>query len=155
MSFRQAVRTCFDKYVEDRGRARRSEYWYFVLLNVLVMLALIVVCGIFFGLAYLIAPTEMRYDDTISGTVLIIGGILYILYFLATVLPYLAVTVRRLHDLNASGCYLLLFFLVSLIPYIGLIAAIAQIVIFAQPGTEGENKYGPDPRQMGDPSPAI
>jgi uncharacterized membrane protein YhaH (DUF805 family) len=153
--FGEAVRTCLKKYTDDRGRARRSEYWYFVLLNALVLLTILVVCGIVIGVAYLLASSEMMYDDTVVEAAFTVGAVVYVLYALAVAVPFLAVSVRRLHDLNASGCYLLVFFLVGLIPYIGIISAIAQIIIFAQQGTEGENKYGPDPLQVDSPSPAL
>ena len=80
MSFGEAIRTCFTKYVDFSGRARRSEYWYFVLLNVIVCTA----CNLL-GLAVLNA-----------------------LYSLAVLLPGLAVAVRRLHDTGRSGLMILL-----------------------------------------------
>ena len=79
MSFADAVRTCFSKYVDFSGRARRSEYWYFLLFYVIVA----IVVGII--------------DAIINSTIL--GLLLTIAFFL----PSLAVTIRRLHDTSRSG----------------------------------------------------
>ena len=65
-------------------------------------------------------------------------GPFYIIYFLATLLPSLAVTVRRLHDTNKAGWN----FLIALIPVVG---SLWLLVIMISKGTDGENKYGPDP----------
>jgi uncharacterized membrane protein YhaH (DUF805 family) len=120
MGFGQAVKTCFSKYVDFHGRAPRSEYWYFVLFYALVMLAT-AVAGFLLG-----------------GTRLVIVG--PILVLLAIFLPSLAVQVRRLHDTNAAGWWILLAF----IPYLG---GLIMIVWYCIKGTAGENRFGPDPLQ--------
>ena len=94
------------KYAQFAGRAGRKEYWYFTLWQL----------GILFVLAVFIGP-------------------LYTVYFLATLLPGIAVGVRRLHDVNRSGG--LLF--VGLIPLVGWIIL---LVLAAQEGTKGPNDYG-------------
>lgn len=79
------------KYAEFDGRSRRTEYWMFVLFNLLAMLVLAALGGL--GVAFI---------DNGSG----IGGVLFIplgIYFLAVILPSLAVAVRRLHDTGKSG----------------------------------------------------
>ena len=97
MSFADAVRSCLSQYVGFSGRARRSEYWWFVLFNVVVA----VVAGII---------------DGILGTNSVISG----LASLALLLPNLAVSVRRLHDTSRSGWWILL----GLIPLVGAIILI-------------------------------
>lgn len=96
------------KYAVFSGRARRSEYWYFFLFNILILLAL----------------------GTLGG--LIHSQVLYILYYLAILVPLLAVGVRRMHDVGKSGWYLL-------IPIYSLILACTA-------GTTGTNEYGQDPK---------
>ena len=64
---------------------------------------------------------------------------LYVIYFLAILIPSLAVIVRRLHDIGKSGW----FYFVSLIPFIG---SIWLIILFATEGDKGPNQYGPDPK---------
>jgi uncharacterized membrane protein YhaH (DUF805 family) len=108
-----------DNYANFSGRARRSEYWYFVLANLLISLilfALIFALGIF-------------------------GIILYSLYALAVFIPSLAVIVRRLHDVDKSGW----FYFICLIPLIG---PIWLLVLFATEGTPGSNQYGEDPKNQ-------
>jgi uncharacterized membrane protein YhaH (DUF805 family) len=107
------------KYAVFDGRARRKEFWMFVLFNFIVALAL----GILIR---------------ISGIVHIFC-ILYILYGLAVLVPGIAVSVRRLHDTDRNGILLLL----ALIPLVG---AIIVLVFTAQEGTPGDNHYGPNPK---------
>ena len=118
MGFTQAVKTCLGKYADFRGRAQRSEYWYFVLAYALL---LAVVGVITFGLG------GGRMIFPVLGLVL-----------LGIFLPSLAAQVRRLHDTNASGWWILLAF----IPYLG---GLIMLVWFCIPGTKGENRFGPDP----------
>ncbi|GLY94176.1 DUF805 domain-containing protein [Actinoplanes sp. NBRC 103695] len=117
---------CFRKYATFEGRARRAEYWWFTLLNVLLY-AIVLAVG--FGL------------DSATGGEGVIPGVLIVLYVLAVFLPSLAVTVRRLHDAGNTGW----FYLLSLIPFVG---GIILLVLTLQAGNPGPNQYGPDPRQI-------
>lgn len=118
MGFMDAVKSVFGNYAAFSGRARRSEYWYFVLFNFLVSFAL----GFIGGLL----------GDNVST-------VLSSIWSLVVLIPSLAVAWRRLHDIGKSGAY----FLLILIPLIG---AILLIVWFCQPGQPGDNQYGPDPK---------
>jgi len=112
------------KYAEFTGRARRKEYWSFFLL----MLAV-----------YLIAPIL----DGILGMSGLIGGYygpLTLLAALALVIPSFAVGIRRLHDTERSGWWML-------IGFIPLIGALVLIYFFVLEGTRGPNDYGPDPKE--------
>ncbi len=122
MSFQDAIRTCLSKYATFSGRARRSEFWWFVLFTVLVSAALNVVDRAIFG----IAPDGRPVS------------ILNALFSLAVLLPTIAVGVRRLHDLDRTGWWYLLI----LIPVLG---ALILLFFFIQKGTEGPNRFGPDP----------
>ena len=108
------------KYVEFDGRSRRKEYWMFVLFNFVFSLVLGIV-------------------DQVAGLTNATGGIapLQTLYGLATLLPAIGVAIRRLHDTNRSGWFILLAF----IPCIG---AIILLVFLIEEGTKGSNKYGSD-----------
>lgn len=114
-----------DNYANFSGRARRSEYWYFILCNALIKLVL-----------GLITVAIIKASNTMG----IIGVVLIILYSFAMVVPNLAVVVRRLHDVGKSGW----FYFVSLIPLVGPIWILA---LFCTEGNRGENKYGPDPKE--------
>jgi uncharacterized membrane protein YhaH (DUF805 family) len=110
------------KYAVFDGRARRKEYWMFVLFNVLVSIVLSII-------------------DNIIGTTYGAGntGILSTIYSLAVLLPSIGVGIRRMHDTNRSGWWIL----INLIPCVGFIWF---IVLAAQEGTVGDNQYGPDPK---------
>jgi uncharacterized membrane protein YhaH (DUF805 family) len=117
MGFAEAVQTVLSKYAVFNGRASRPEYWWFVLAQAIVVLIL-----------------DILVASTGSGA---IQAILVIVW-LALVLPSLAVGCRRLHDTDKTGWWLL----IGLIPIVG---TIVLIVFFVQPGTLGDNRYGPAP----------
>lgn len=112
------------QYVDFKGRARRAEYWNFVLINVIISIALTLIDIYALGI------------DPFAGET----GILSNLYSLAVFLPSLSVLVRRLHDVGKSGW----FFLIVLIPFIG---AIWLLILFFRDGEQGENKWGPNPKE--------
>ncbi len=114
--------TVLRKYAVFSGRARRSEYWYFVLFNVLISMVLSFV-DLTIGTA------------TSTGSIGLLGG----LYSLAVFIPSLAVAVRRLHDTGKSGWWVLF----GLIPVLGWIVLIIFMFIDSQPG---DNQYGPNPK---------
>ena len=107
------------KFTDFAGRARRREFWNFLLCNLVIGLVLGIFCSIpFLGVIFRI----------ISG-----------IYSLAILVPCIAVGIRRLHDTNKSGLLILLI----LAPVVGWIILIA---FFAQEGTPGDNQYGSDPK---------
>jgi len=110
------------KYAVFSGRARRKEYWYFTLVNFLISLAL----------------ATMIYSDGIN-----FHNLMYLvvdrIYFLAILIPSIAVTVRRLHDTGKSGWWIL----IGLVPIAGSIALLIFTVQDSQPG---ENQYGSNPK---------
>ena len=127
MSFQDAVRICLQrKYADFNGRARRSEYWFFILFTAIV--------GVVGGI--LDAIFGLR-SGTYGGT----GPIQGILQ-LALLIPTLAVGARRLHDIGRSGWWLL----IGLIPIVGLIVLIVFFVQDSQPA----NQYGPNPKGLGE-----
>jgi uncharacterized membrane protein YhaH (DUF805 family) len=131
MSFTAAVRSVLSKYVEFGGRARRAEYWWFVLFSVLV--------GIVTSILDIALGTDFEGSVTSSGLFSLIAN-------LALFLPSLAVAVRRLHDLDRSGWWIL----IGLIPLIGVIVL---LVFFVQDGTPGPNRFGPSPKHHAAPGP--
>ena len=121
MTFIEAIKSYFKNYVTFRGRARRSEYWYSVLFTVLASTAI----GI-------IAPghREMMGDWSVDQT-----SALSNLWSLATFLPSLAITWRRLHDVNKSGSWFFFIFL----PIVGWVLLLIQLV---KDSDSGANQYG-------------
>ena len=112
------------QYVDFKGRARRAEYWNFALFSALISIALTLTDIFIIGI------------DPFAGE----SGILSNLYRLAVFLPSLGVLVRRLHDVGKSGW----FFLIVLIPFIG---AIWLLILLFIDGEQGENKWGPNPKE--------
>jgi uncharacterized membrane protein YhaH (DUF805 family) len=109
-------------YAGFSGRARRMEYWMFWLISLLITIALSIV-DVMGGMS-----------NPMTGL-----GVLSGVYSLAVLIPSLAVAVRRLHDTDRSGWWLL----IGLIPLLGLIVL---LVFLLMDGTPGDNKYGPSPK---------
>lgn len=122
MDFMTAVRTVLGKYATFSGRARRSEYWWYALFTFATSIVLSIVDALLFGMT-----TQGQSIGILSG-----------LFSLAVLLPSIAVGVRRLHDLDKSGWWLLLVF----IPILGVLVL---LFFFVQRGTQGTNRFGPDP----------
>ncbi|MFA7555181.1 MAG: DUF805 domain-containing protein [Spongiibacteraceae bacterium] len=109
------------KYATFSGRARRKEYWFFALFNIIISIILGVIDGV------------TGSFDPATGV-----GVLGIIYSLAILIPSIAVAVRRLHDIGRSGWWLLIAF----IPLIGAIV----LLIFAVQDSKADNEYGPNPK---------
>ena len=115
MTFTESVSVCFKKYFVFEGRASRSEYWWFQLI---------------------VAPAYIIFEITDSESSPV--SFLFLVITLLTLIPAISVVVRRLHDTNKSGFYLLL----SFIPFIG--GLIVLFFLIAE-GTKGKNRFGADP----------
>jgi uncharacterized membrane protein YhaH (DUF805 family) len=122
MNFPQAVATCFKKYAVFSGRASRSEYWYFALFYFLGNIA-----------AGILDAVVMR-----NPNIQIFSSI----FDLALVLPFLAVEIRRLHDVDRSGWWVLISLTI-----IGMIFPL--LVWKCRQGTAGPNRFGDDPFGLG------
>ena len=112
MTFTESVSTCLKKYFVFEGRASRSEYWWFQLI---------------------VLPSY--YISTFIQNEL---AYFFLGITLFTLIPAISAGVRRLHDTNRSGFFLLL----SFIPFIG---GLILLFFFIAEGTKGKNKFGPDP----------
>lgn len=140
----------FKRYAEFSGRSRRMEYWMFALLNVIVVTVLMfIVLGA--GGAASVLEAEASGDPS-AGLAALFGGmgLLILVWILAILVPSIAVTVRRLHDRDMSGWWYLGAIIAGMIPYIGFLVSIAFLVLMALPGTPGPNRFGPDPKGMGE-----
>ena len=139
------------KYADFTGRAPRAEYWWFVLATIIVFVVLSIIEGI------------VGLNKMIMG----VYGPLTALLWLGILVPTISVGVRRLHDTNRSGWWLLLlvpyliaagmmmrsmaagsavgFGSAGLLGLVGLACCIVLLVFYCLPGTSGDNQYGPDP----------
>jgi uncharacterized membrane protein YhaH (DUF805 family) len=131
-----------NNYVNFRGRARRKEYWMFVLVNLIPTLIL-----------YL--PGMVLLYSRNSREMAMVFLLLFILYELAVLVPSIAVVVRRLHDQNKSGAWYLLYFAAAFIRILigGLLTSLIALgfsiwflVLMCLDGTHGPNQYGEDPK---------
>ncbi len=116
MSFRQAIAACLSKYADFQGRAARPEYWWFALFNALASVVASIV------------------DKGVIGY-----PVLQVIVALALIIPSIAVGVRRLHDTDRSGFWLLIVF-------VPLIGGVALLVWFCFRGAAGDNRFGPEPQ---------
>ncbi|MFG1872552.1 DUF805 domain-containing protein [Micromonospora arborensis] len=123
MSFVAAVKSVLSKYVGFTGRARRSEYWWFVLFTVLL------------GIVAAILDNALGLNFVEGSS----SGVIGLIVSLVLLLPGLAVAVRRLHDTDRTGWWVL----IALVPIVG---AIVLIVFFVLDGTPGANRFGPSPK---------
>lgn len=161
MNFIEAIKTCFSKYVTFTGRARRSEHWYFFLFVTLIQFIL----GIWL-FSVVIGPVTRFIEDggdpndtaaileIIEQTLFSPAFIGCILFGLITILPIIAVQIRRMHDTGRSGWWTMTYWggqiLGGAVPFIGSLASIAGtvwfIVLACQDSTPGTNQYGPNPK---------
>jgi uncharacterized membrane protein YhaH (DUF805 family) len=124
VSFQEAVGTVLrQKYATFHGRARRSEFWFFVLFS---------------AIARTIADVIDAVIHTGNSTT---GGLVSTLVELALLVPTLAVGARRLHDTGRSGWW----WLIALIPFVGIIV----LIVFWVQDSRGDNQYGPNPKGLG------
>ena len=117
MDFQTSVKTCFKKYADFSGRALRSEMWFFALFVTLGCLVATII------------------DIMILGYSIEVNGPMYLIFGVAVIIPSIAVTARRLHDVNRSGWWQLIYFTI-----IGILLILVWNI------TEGEKKkniYGP------------
>jgi uncharacterized membrane protein YhaH (DUF805 family) len=151
----------FENYANFSGRARRSEYWYYTLMTIIISIVLMVLDEVL----------GLKFGATKNS------GILNTIYSLAVLIPGLAVSVRRLHDIGKSGKLLLLFYVVIIalavvmvvsglsmfmtgtgtpgigffIPFLLILAmSIWMLVLYCTEGNQGANKYGADPKSSGE-----
>ena len=125
MTFTQAIQNVFSNYANFNGRARRSEYWYFVLFNLIVN-------GALNALAQFAQGSHFAWIFTgASG-----------LFSLAILVPTLALNWRRMHDIGKSGAW----YFIMLIPLVGQILYLVWCCTDSQPG---DNMYGPNPKGIG------
>lgn len=119
------------RYADFNGRSRRKEYWMFALFQLIVIFG-ITILGSILG----------AFSPDASGGMSFGGSLMFGLigiYFLAIIVPSIAVQVRRFHDQDKSGWFVLLNF----IPYLG---GLIVFVFMCLDGTKGKNSYGEDPK---------
>jgi len=136
-----------NKYAQFGGRASRSEFWYFVLFNLIISIVLGILDGTL-GTSY----TYTTMSNTMAGATTEIAsasmtqtiGYIQSLYSLAVLIPSIAVSIRRLHDTDRSGWWLLL----GVIPIVNFIGIFVLLFFYVQDSQAGDNRFGPNPKGL-------
>lgn len=142
--FVEAIKRCFSKYADFSGRACRAEYWYWVLLNVIVGTVIMTGTFIIAEACHTSYVTAYGYYYSDYEKYIGAGVILSSIYGLATLLPTLAVFTRRMHDTGRSG----LWFLLSCIPFVNFVTSILLLVWCCEDSQPEANRYGRNPKNM-------
>jgi uncharacterized membrane protein YhaH (DUF805 family) len=116
------------RYADFQGRSTRMEFWMFFLFVMIVMVVLQVLMGIMFASSMSVDP---QTGVVTGGGGAGIFAIIIWVFYLAILVPSIAVGVRRMHDQDKSGWFILI--------------PIANLIFYCMPGTAGPNKYGADP----------
>jgi uncharacterized membrane protein YhaH (DUF805 family) len=127
MSFAESIRTVFSKYATFSGRARRSEYWWWWLFILLGSIVFVLVDNVL----------SITFTDSLGGST-VTAGWTTLIFALVTLIPGIAVTIRRLHDTGRSGVWWVL----SLLCGIGAIILFVMCLMDSAP----DNEYGPNPK---------
>ena len=117
MNFQNSIKTCFNKFAVFSGRASRSEFWFFVLFGFLGGIITVIIDVMILG---------YPYEE---------NGPINLIFSVTLIIPSIAVTARRLHDINKSGWWQLL--------WITIIGGILLIIWHASEGENKKNKFGP------------
>ena len=120
------------KYATFAGRAGRKEFWYFQLVNSLILFAFIILIIVTYSLAHTLGEVGPALES--------LPGVVLPLYGLFILLPQLAAVVRRLHDTGKSGWWIF----ITIIPFIGAIWHLINLMTDSAP----DNQYGPNPKQQ-------
>jgi uncharacterized membrane protein YhaH (DUF805 family) len=127
---------CFTQYADFRGRARRSEYWYFTLFSILLFtipFILLIAGAIAMG-------KNVEQDAPVFSPMIFIGLAVVGIAALALAIPSLAVTARRLHDTGKTAWW----YLISFVPF----GSIVLLIFLCQDSEHGKNKWGRNPKEQ-------
>ena len=147
MNFISSIKTCFKKYIDFKGRASRSEYWFFIWFFILLWVGLL-----FAGEYWDDSNLFYELSDSLYNTLnYIIIGLIYG-FPLICLIPLISVTIRRIHDIGQSGFVILIFVFGFFIAFILKNEIIVRIVfillgVFLMKKSAGKNQFGPIPKK--------
>ena len=147
MNFISSIKTCFKKYIDFNGRASRSEFWYFTLLLVFGYFGLLIIVNYW-------NDSNLFYElsDSLYNSInYLIYGMFYGLPIICLI-PFVSVTIRRIHDIGQSGFVILIFFVGFFIAFLlknELIVRIVFIIlgVFLTQKSAGKNQFGSVPKK--------
>jgi uncharacterized membrane protein YhaH (DUF805 family) len=137
MGFVETIKHNFSNYATFSGRASRSQFWWWYLFIVIVGAVLNIIDSL---IGWGIGKSEITFNDQVFQNPGV--GVLALIFWLAILIPTLAVMARRLHDTDRSAWWILWGYLLAIVCCIGFIIL---LVFWIQRGTPGDNKYGADP----------
>jgi len=147
MNFINSIKTCFKKYIDFNGRASRSEFWYFTLLLVFAYFGLLIIVNYWNDSNFFYELSDSLYNS--------INYLIYGMFYglpIICLIPFVSVTIRRIHDIGQSGFVILIFFVGFFIAFILKSELIVRIVfiilgVFLTQKSAGKNQFGPVPKK--------
>ena len=147
MNFISSIKTCFKKYIDFNGRASRSEFWYFTLLLVFGYFGLLIIVNYWNDSNFFYELSDSVYNS--------INYLIYGMFYglpIICLIPFVSVTIRRIHDIGQSGFVILIFFVGFFIAFILKSELIVRIVfiilgVFLTQKSAGKNQFGPVPKK--------
>ena len=147
MNFINSIKTCFKKYIDFNGRASRSEFWYFTLLLVFGYFGLLIIVNYWNDSNFFYELSDSLYNS--------INYLIYGMFYglpIICLIPFVSVTIRRIHDIGQSGFVILIFFVWFFIAFILKSELIVRIVfiilgVFLTQKSAGKNQFGPVPKK--------
>lgn len=124
------------RYADFKGRSQRREYWMFVVLCAITIAVA--------GIALIAAAGSFRSQEEMASRFTIWAGFALV----PLIVPLIAITTRRFHDLGLSGWWVLALVIGAAIPAIDTIVALVHLVVMALPGRRGINRFGEDPKAV-------
>ena len=147
MNFISSIKMCFKKYIDFNGRASRSEFWYFTLLLVFAYFGLLIIVNYWNDSNFFYELSDSLYNS--------INYLIYGMFYglpIICLIPFVSVTIRRIHDIGQSGFVILIFFVGFFIAFILKSELIVRIVfiilgVFLTQKSAGKNQFGPVPKK--------
>ena len=147
MNFINSIKTCFKKYIDFNGRASRSEFWYFTLLLVFGYFGLFIIVNYWNDSNFFYELSDSVYNS--------INYLIYGMFYglpIICLIPFVSVTIRRIHDIGQSGFVILIFFVGFFIAFLlknELIVRIVFIIlgVFLTQKSAGKNQFGFVPKK--------
>lgn len=147
MNFISSIKTCFKKYIDFNGRASRSEFWYFTLLLVFGYFGLLIIVNYWNDSNFFYELSDTLYNS--------INYLIYGMFYglpIICLIPFVSVTIRRIHDIGQSGFVILIFFVGFFIAFLLKSELIVRIVfiilgVFLTQKSAGKNQFGPVPKK--------
>lgn len=149
------------RYADFEGRSRRMEFWMYQLFYVAVSLVFFLMIFAGFPWGEMMDALEAERNGvpapepefgTSNFVIMGVGGVLYLLFWLGTLVPGIAVAVRRLHDQGYSGWWyggVMIGLYIPLVNMLAILGYLVLLVFFCLPGTRGPNRFGDDPKDPG------